>query len=204
MLKDSDYAYFLGQIRKEDSTLYEISQKFTDLTAEAKRILDEIKKKSDQRKADFGVVEGAEQPAVHHRPFPPHIQDALDDAQQDIARLTDSFRKFTEETNKAVVSLRESKERVIQQRKDSSIYGNQNVFSELKRTKDERAKEVFGPRGRGIYHDSVLKQINEKVTERTARLEKIVEERQSNEQFVSGMLICTAILSICIVWQKFK
>lgn len=43
LLKDSDYAYFLGQIRKEDATLFEISQKFTDLTAEAKRILDEIK-----------------------------------------------------------------------------------------------------------------------------------------------------------------
>jgi hypothetical protein len=25
LLKDSDYAFFLGQVRKEDATLYEIS-----------------------------------------------------------------------------------------------------------------------------------------------------------------------------------
>lgn len=127
------------------------------MTSEAKRILDEIKKKSDQRKADFGVENGGESPSAHHRPFPPHIEDALSDTTQDIGRLTDSFVKFTKETNAAVISLRDSQNRVMAQRKDSSIYGNQNVFAELKRTKDDRAKEVFGPRGRGIYQDSVLK-----------------------------------------------
>ena len=55
LMKDSDYQFFLDEIKKEDGTLKEISQKFFELTAESKRILDEIKEKSTQRKKDFGV-----------------------------------------------------------------------------------------------------------------------------------------------------
>jgi len=47
LLKEEDYALFIGQIKKEDETLMEISTKFSDLTTEAKRILDTIKSKSD-------------------------------------------------------------------------------------------------------------------------------------------------------------
>ena len=49
-MKESDYAYFLDEIKKEEVTLKEISQKFYELTSETKRILDEVKDKSTQRK----------------------------------------------------------------------------------------------------------------------------------------------------------
>jgi len=55
--------------------------------------------------------------------------------------------------------LQESKDRVVALRKEGSLFANQEVFQELKNTKEDRAKEVFGPRGRGIYQDAVLKQI---------------------------------------------
>jgi hypothetical protein len=55
LMKDTDYQFFLDEVKKEDVTLKEISQKFFELTAESKRILDEIKEKSTQRKKDFGV-----------------------------------------------------------------------------------------------------------------------------------------------------
>jgi DNA primase large subunit len=42
---------FLKQVKKEDDMLYEVSQKFTDLTQECKNILDKIKEKSEARKA---------------------------------------------------------------------------------------------------------------------------------------------------------
>mgnify|MGYP006893775957 CR=1 FL=1 len=55
LLKESDYMNFLRQIKKEDELLYELSQKFTDLTQECKNILDKIKEKSEERKVKFGV-----------------------------------------------------------------------------------------------------------------------------------------------------
>jgi len=38
----------------------------------------------------------------------------------------------------------------------------------LKDTKDVRASQVFGKRGRGLYQDSTLEQIETKIQERTA------------------------------------
>ena len=42
-------------LEKEDKNLYEVSNRFSDLTREAKRILDDIKSKSDDRKKEHGV-----------------------------------------------------------------------------------------------------------------------------------------------------
>jgi hypothetical protein len=50
---------FLKQVKKEDDMLYEVSQKFTDLTQECKNILDKIKEKSEARKAQYGVTDDA-------------------------------------------------------------------------------------------------------------------------------------------------
>ena len=63
---------------------------------------------------------------------------------------------------------------MLADRKDSSIVGNQNVFQQLKDTRDDRANLVFGKRGRGMYQDSTLKAINDKVKERTEKLEQII------------------------------
>jgi len=43
-----------------------------------------------------------------------------------------------------------------------------------------------------------------KVKDRTQQLENAIAARQSNEQFVSGMLITLAVGSITMVWFKFK
>ena len=48
-MTEHDYQVFLDKIKEEDQRLYELSQKFAELTSEAKKILDEIKVKSSDR-----------------------------------------------------------------------------------------------------------------------------------------------------------
>lgn len=141
----------MTQIKEEDKTLQEVSKKFSDLSQEAKRVLDSIKEKSDKRKEEHGITDGVGKPQDHHKEFPPYIEDHIDDTDSDIKMLDKAFVKFVQESNDAVRKLQASKDRVVEARKDSSLYGNQNVFQKLKETKEDRAKEVFGPRGRGIY-----------------------------------------------------
>ena len=78
---------FLRQVKKEDDMLYEVSQKFTDLTQECKNILDKIKDKSEERKAKYGVSDDDKDSAAttHHKPFPPHIKDALRQTTEDVS-----------------------------------------------------------------------------------------------------------------------
>lgn len=79
---------FLKQVKKEDDMLYEVSQKFTDLTQECKNILDKIKEKSEARKAQYGVTDDAKDvqaAKTHHKPFPPHIKDALLQTTEDVS-----------------------------------------------------------------------------------------------------------------------
>lgn len=80
---------FLKQVKKEDDMLYEVSQKFTDLTQECKNILDKIKDKSEERKAQYGVSDDGKDSAAttHHKPFPPHIKDALLQTTEDVSYL---------------------------------------------------------------------------------------------------------------------
>jgi hypothetical protein len=78
---------FLKQVKKEDDMLYEVSQKFTDLTQECKNILDKIKDKSEERKAKYGVSDDdkGSAAATHHKPFPPHIKQALSQTTDDVS-----------------------------------------------------------------------------------------------------------------------
>lgn len=46
LLKQEDFEKFLHYIKIEDDKLYELSQKFSELSMEAKKILDELKLKS--------------------------------------------------------------------------------------------------------------------------------------------------------------
>ena len=55
ILHEKDYKEFTGILEKEDKNLYEISNKFSELTKEAKSILDDIRGRSDERKKKFGV-----------------------------------------------------------------------------------------------------------------------------------------------------
>ena len=70
LLKDSDYKHFIDVVKEDDKSLSEISQKFHDLSIEAKRILDEISAKSDKRKEQHGVYDDDDQSQNHHKPLP--------------------------------------------------------------------------------------------------------------------------------------
>lgn len=62
-------------------------------------------------------------------------------------------------------------------RKDASISGNDNMFEQFKEAQSLKQNQIFGPRGRGIYQDSVLNAIESKVAERTERLETAIKTR---------------------------
>lgn len=112
-----------------------------------------------------------------------------------------SFDKFTLQTQSAILTLHESQERVKQLRKESSLSGNQNVFDKLVVAKKSQ-NVVFGSRGQGIYQDSVLKDIDTKVQERTARLEDIIRARGKKEKVISGFLTIAAMLIILVLFTK--
>ena len=64
--------------------------------------------------------------------------------------------------------------------------------------------KVFGDQGFGLYQDSVLAEIQKKVADRTERLEKLIESRQSNESFVNSILTILAGISILLVWVRMQ
>jgi hemerythrin superfamily protein len=83
LLTEHDYQVFLDKIKEEDQKLYELSQKFADLTAEAKKILDDIKSKSKDRQQQFGV-EGVDV-KNHHRILPREIKEKLLDTAKEVS-----------------------------------------------------------------------------------------------------------------------
>jgi len=100
--------------------------------------------------------------------------------------------------------MKDSLERVLNERKQSSIGGNDNIFSQLKQTRDERAKLIFGKRGRGVYNDAALKEVEKLIQKRSHHLEQAILQRAKNEQAVTGALVVTSVLSILLVWFKLK
>jgi len=56
LMKKENYEYLIQKVQKEYSLLSEISRKFSELTGEAKRILDNIQKRSQERKESHGIV----------------------------------------------------------------------------------------------------------------------------------------------------
>jgi Zn-dependent M32 family carboxypeptidase len=75
-MTEHDYQVFLDKIKEEDQRLYELSQKFADLTTEAKKILDEIKTKSFDRKKEHGIEDKVDV-NNHHRIIPREIKEKL-------------------------------------------------------------------------------------------------------------------------------
>jgi hypothetical protein len=76
----------LDKIKEEDTRLYELSQKFADLTAEAKKVLDEIKNKSKERQSQYGV-EGVDV-KNHHKILPREIKEKLLDTAKDVSKCS--------------------------------------------------------------------------------------------------------------------
>lgn len=49
LMREEDYQFFLDKVKNQDNQLYDISLKFSDITKEAKKILDSLKDKSQSR-----------------------------------------------------------------------------------------------------------------------------------------------------------
>jgi Zn-dependent M32 family carboxypeptidase len=82
-MTEHDYQIFLDKIKEEDQRLYDLSQKFAELTAEAKKVLDEIKDKSKERQTQHGV-EGIDV-KNHHKILPREIKEKLLDTAKEVS-----------------------------------------------------------------------------------------------------------------------
>ena len=82
-MTEHDYQVFLDKIKEEDQRLYELSQKFAELTSEAKKVLDEIKDKSQNRQQQHGI-EGVDV-KNHHRILPREIKERLLDTAKEVS-----------------------------------------------------------------------------------------------------------------------
>ena len=69
-MTEEDYQMLIEEIRAYDKTLVSVSQKFSSLTREAKRVIDEAKAKSDERKNKFGVSDDVAYPSTEHKRLP--------------------------------------------------------------------------------------------------------------------------------------
>jgi len=126
-MTEADYGVFLTKVKEEDQRLYELSQKFSDLTTEAKNILDEIRDRSADRQKEHGI-EGKIDVKNHHKVLPREFKEKLLSTAKEVDNLHLTFDKFTLQVQNAIFSLHESQERVIKMRKDASVSGNDDIF----------------------------------------------------------------------------
>ena len=75
----------MDQVREYDGVLVNISQKFSAMTREAKRVIDEAKAKSDQRKSDFGVSEDVAE-LREHRKLPDRLTKRVNEAYMKVSK----------------------------------------------------------------------------------------------------------------------
>mmetsp|Transcript_3297 Transcript_3297/g.5478 ORF Transcript_3297/g.5478 Transcript_3297/m.5478 type:complete len:287 (+) Transcript_3297:935-1795(+) len=201
LVTEDDYKVFLGEIKKQDAVLYEISSKFAKLTNEAKLILDKIKEKSQERKSQYQVSEG-EEPQNHHKQLPSDVRNKLDQTINEVDNLHLSFDKFTLQTQSVILSLHEAQEKVLKLRQEASVSGNENLFNKIQNHQKEKSAAVFGSRGNGIYQDAVLRDLELKIAERSKQLEKTIQQRASTEKWVSGALTLISMLLMGALWMK--
>lgn len=76
LMTENDYRHFLNNVKAQDKQLIEISQKFSELSREAKRVLDSVKDKSESRKTQHGV-EGDAHYNEHHKYLPQDLINKL-------------------------------------------------------------------------------------------------------------------------------
>lgn len=127
IMTEDDYKMFLNKIKVQDNTLVEISQKFAELSREAKRILDAVKEKSVARKAKHGVEDDVHY-NEHHRYLPQALITKLQSSVQQVGDLHSTFKEFQSTINDGITTLHDSKERIIKLRGESSLTGNNNIF----------------------------------------------------------------------------
>ena len=121
-------------------------------------MLEDLQEKSQARKKEFGVVNEKDSVVDHHKPLPQDLNVQLVNAAKTSRLLEGSFTQFTNDTNDAIIEMRKSLERVKDVRKQSSVIGS-NVFEQLKSTKSDRDKLIFGKRAKGVWNDASLKTV---------------------------------------------
>jgi len=138
-----------------------------------------MKAKSDERKESHGIEkEKQDVKKMDHKKLPSNVRRAIDDAKDQASKLGETFKDIEDRTSKAIEQLQESQKRVMTLRKDASLSHNENFFEALTdRLVNSGSINVFGNRGRGLYQDSVLSEIETKINERTDRLEQIIQDR---------------------------
>lgn len=92
-MTEDDYKEFLKKVKGQDNTLIDISQKFADLSREAKRILDEVKDKSETRKQQHGIEDDVDY-NEHHRYLPQKMIDNLQGSAQEVETLHLVFKGY--------------------------------------------------------------------------------------------------------------
>lgn len=222
LLTEADYTHFLEQVKQQDNRLYDLSQKFATLTSEAKKILDSLKDKSENRKKSFGIDESQgqyEKVQTHHKSLPRELKEKLLSTATECGTLHLAFDKFTLQTQSATLTLHESLERIQKLRRQASLSGadedpdslggtshTSNLFSKFKEKANDvkDGYHVYGSRGKGIYQDSVLKKIDQKIQTRTIALENVIKARLANEQYVSYLLMFLSVGGIIALWIKIQ
>lgn len=123
LMKEEDYQFFLDQVKNQDNQLYDVSLKFSDITKEAKKILDSLKDKSSTRKEQYGSKDDAKIDQDHHKILPREIKEKLLVTAKEVDNLHLSFDKFTLQTQSAIMTLHESGEHISKLRKEASLSG---------------------------------------------------------------------------------
>lgn len=93
LMTEDDYKEFLKKVKGQDNTLIDISQKFADLSREAKRILDDVKDKSETRKQQHGIEDDVDY-NEHHRYLPQKMIDNLQDSAKEVETLHLVFKGY--------------------------------------------------------------------------------------------------------------
>lgn len=94
--------------------------KFSDITKEAKRILDSLKDKSNTRQEQYGANDEAKI-ENHHKTLPREIKEKLLVTAKEVDTLHLSFDKFTLQTQSAIMTLHESGEHISKLRREASL-----------------------------------------------------------------------------------
>jgi len=87
LITEEEYELFVGELTSYDDVLVKVSLQFSDLTKEAKRIIDEAKAASEQRKETHGFNDNEPIAKRNHRQIPDKIVSRINDAQMKVSKL---------------------------------------------------------------------------------------------------------------------
>ena len=80
LIKEEEYELFVNELNSYDDMLVTVSLQFSNLTKEAKRIIDEAKAASEQRKDEYGSRDDEPIEKRNHRDLPTKLVQRMNDA----------------------------------------------------------------------------------------------------------------------------